>query len=256
MNAQSFPTTNFDIFPAIDLLDGQSVRLLQGKRESAHVVHTDPLTQIQEYAAAGARWVHIVNLNAAFGDSPENHSGADATEKLIAQLVKKSGLKIQLGGGVRSEPALVRALSLNVDRVVIGTWVNSHFDEVTFHVRQDPNRFVIGVDSLGGRIAIRGWTQTTEETTLSFSKRLKSAGVRRVLFTEVERDGLMQGAAVDNTAALARDSGIEVIASGGVSDLNDIRALSACPGIGGVVTGKALASGRLLLSEALLFQRV
>ena len=111
-----------------------------------------------------------------------------------------------------------------------GTWVNSDFDVVTSHVRQDPDRFVIGVDSLGGRIAIRGWTQTTEETTLSFSKRLKSAGVRRVLFTEVERDGLMQGAAVDNTAALARDAGIEVIASGGVSDLDDIRALSQCPG--------------------------
>jgi len=246
---------SFDVFPAIDLLDGKSVRLLQGKRESAHVVHDNPLRQIKEYAAAGARWVHIVNLNAAFGDSPESHDGAQSTQNLIRELVRQSGLKIQLGGGIRSVESLQSALSLGVNRVVVGTWAMTDFESVMEHVRQCPERFVIGVDSLDGHIAIRGWTQKSSETTLEFAKKLKSAGVLRVLFTEVERDGMLQGAAVEASARLAAESGLLVIASGGVSGFDDLRALSRCNGVCGVVTGKALATGRLSLSEALSVQR-
>ncbi|NBW82916.1 hypothetical protein EBR21_14290, partial [bacterium] len=117
--------SNFEIFPAIDLLDGQSVRLQRGLRESAQVVHPDPLVQVRQYAESGARWVHIVNLNAAFGDSPEKHPGACSTEEMILRLIKESGLKVQLGGGIRSAQALERALLLGVERVVVGTWVVS-----------------------------------------------------------------------------------------------------------------------------------
>lgn len=245
----------FEIYPAIDLLDGKSVRLLQGKRQSAHVVHDNPLEQIRQYASAGARWVHVVNLNAAFGENPAEHEGARLTEHVIGQLVGCSGVKIQLGGGIRSAEAVENALALGVDRIVIGTWATADFESVMACVRQHPERFVIGVDSLGGRIAIRGWTQTTAETTIDFALRLKKAGALRVLFTEVERDGLLQGAAVEASAELAALSGLEVIASGGVAGIDDIRALSACRGVAGVVTGKALAAGYLSLSEALSIQR-
>jgi phosphoribosylformimino-5-aminoimidazole carboxamide ribotide isomerase len=255
MNVAAEKSVEFDIFPAIDLLDGQSVRLLQGKRESAHVVHANPLQQIRDYATAGARWVHIVNLNAAFGDSAQAHAGAAETESLIGRLAAQSGLKIQLGGGIRSVDSLQRAFTLGVSRVVIGTWAMTDFDAVMEHVRRAPDRIVIGVDSLGGHIAIRGWTQTHPETTVAFAKRLKSAGVQRVLFTEIERDGMLQGAALEATARLAAESGVSVIASGGVAGIDDIRALSECDGVTGVVTGKALASGRLSLKEALSFQK-
>jgi phosphoribosylformimino-5-aminoimidazole carboxamide ribotide isomerase len=247
--------TGFDIFPAIDLLDGHSVRLHQGKKESAHRVHHDPLQQIQDYADAGARWVHVVNLNAAFGDDAAVHEGARHTEAVIQQLVTQGRLKVQLGGGLRSSNALWRVMELGVERVVIGTWAVTNFDEVMEHVQSAPERFVIGVDSLEGRIAIRGWTQTTAESTLDFTRRLKASGVQRVLFTDVARDGMLQGAAIDATARLAHESGLEVIASGGVNGLDDLRALSHCRGVCGVVTGQALASQRMTLSEALAFQR-
>ncbi|MEN9825169.1 MAG: hypothetical protein RI953_914 [Pseudomonadota bacterium] len=247
--------SKFDIFPAIDLLDGRSVRLQRGLRESAQVVHPDPLLQVRQYAESGAKWVHVVNLNAAFGDSPEQHSGARSTEEMILKIIRESGLKVQLGGGIRSIQALESALSLGVERVVVGTWVVTDFVTVMNFVQAAPERFVLGVDSFEGRIAIRGWTQTSEETTTDFSKRLKEAGALRVLYTEVERDGMLTGAAVESSRRLALESGLEVIASGGVSGLNDVRALAGCPGVGGVVVGKALATGCLTLSEALSVQR-
>jgi phosphoribosylformimino-5-aminoimidazole carboxamide ribotide isomerase len=245
----------FEIFPAIDLLDGKSVRLKKGVRATAEVVHADPLRQLCEYRDAGARWVHVVNLNAAFGESPSEYAGAARTLEVLRSLIRESGIFIQLGGGIRSEESLQRALDSGAHRVVIGTWATTHFDEVMSKVLLDPERYVIGVDSFGGKIAVQGWTQTSGETTLDFAKRLKCFGVRRVLFTEVERDGLLQGAALDATSQLAAASGVEVIASGGVRDLTDVRSLSQIPGVSGVVTGRALAQGTLNLRDALMFSR-
>ena len=236
----------FDVFPAIDLLDGQSVRLRRGARESAEIVHPDPLVQLREYRAAGARWVHVVNLNAAFGDQETNHAGASLTLGVIRSLVAENGILIQLGGGIRSIETLQTALDSGASRVVIGTWATTHFDVVMSEVRKQPSRFVIGVDR---------WTKTSSETTLSFASRLKLAGAQFVLFTEVERDGMLQGAAVESTAELAAKTGLQVIASGGVRNLDDVRSLATKPGICGVVTGRALAAGTLLLSDALMCSR-
>ncbi|MEN9529366.1 MAG: hypothetical protein RI932_1239 [Pseudomonadota bacterium] len=249
------PVNAFEIFPAIDLLDGQSVRLKKGLRTTAEVVHADPLRQLQEYRDAGAGWVHVVNLNAAFSDDPRSHIGAARTAEIIGRLAQERGIFIQLGGGIRSAQSLQQALILGAHRVVVGTWATTHFDEVMNFVQSDPERYVIGVDSLGGRIAVHGWTQTSGETTIDLARRLKASGVRRVLFTEVERDGLLEGAALEATAQLAASSGLEVIASGGVRDINDIRALAQVGGICGVVTGRALAQGTLNLRDALIFAR-
>lgn len=245
------PANSFDVFPAIDLLDGQSVRLQKGRRETAQVVHACPLAQLQGYARAGARWVHIVNLNAAFGDDPGSHAGSQATLQTIRRLVSGSGLKIQLGGGIRSHQAVSEALALGVDRIVIGTWAVTDFHDVMTVVQSDPQRFVIGVDSLGGEIAVHGWTKTEPLPTLDFAKKLASSGVRTVLFTEIERDGMLCGAAHNATASLAKESGLEVIASGGVRDLNDIQTLAQMAGVCGVITGRALAEGTLRLEQAL-----
>jgi len=246
---------SFDVFPAIDLLDGQSVRLRRGARESAEIVHPDPLVQLREYRAAGARWVHVVNLNAAFGDEEKTHAGASLTLGVISTLVAENGIFIQLGGGIRSIETLKIALESGASRVVIGTWATTHFDVVMSEVRKQPSRFVIGVDSLNGLIAVHGWTKTSSETTLSFASRLKLAGAEFVLFTEVERDGMLQGAAVESSAELAAKTGLQVIASGGVRNLDDVRSLATKPGICGVVTGRALAAGTLLLSDALMCSR-
>jgi len=245
----------FDIFPAIDLLDGQSVRLRKGIRQTAEVVHQNPLAQMSAYRAAGAQWVHVVNLNAAFADDPRVHQGAQKNIEILSDLTKATGLKIQLGGGLRSVEAARAALNLGIDRLVIGTWAIHSFDEVMELVREVPERFVIGVDSLAGKVAVHGWTQTSDETTFAFADRLKAAGVQRVLFTEVERDGLLQGAALEATARLASETGLQVIASGGVKDIADIRQLSLCPGVCGVVAGRSLAAGTLNLNEALAYSR-
>lgn len=241
----------FDVFPAIDLLDGKSVRLRKGLRDSAEIVHENPLLQLQGYADAGARWVHIVNLNAAFGDDPAAHSGARMTRDTIGKMISTSPLKIQLGGGIRSRQSVSDNLELGVDRLVVGTWAVTDFDEVMSLVRMNPSQFVIGVDSLGGQIATQGWTQTEPVSTLEFAKKLANAGVETVLFTEIERDGMLSGAALDATARLAQGAGLSVIASGGVRDLEDIRALARVDGVSGVITGRALADGTLNLKQAL-----
>lgn len=240
----------FDVFPAIDLLDGKSVRLRKGQRESAEVVHADPVRQLQEYASAGARWAHIVNLNAAFGDDPVSHPGARRTLERIREIVSSSSMRIQLGGGIRSRTAVANALALGVSRVVIGTWAVTDFEEVMSLVRSNPSQFVIGVDSLGGRIAVHGWTHTEGLTTIEFAKKLAVAGVETVLFTEIERDGMLSGVALEATAQLGRESGLSVIASGGVRDIDDIQTLAETDNVAGVITGRALAEGTLDLKQA------
>lgn len=249
------PSNEFVIFPAIDLLDGQSVRLRKGQRATAEVVHNNPIEQLKEYREAGARWVHVVNLNAAFGDDPKVHAGASQTAELIRRLSQQTGLNIQLGGGIRSTQSLQHALELGAQRVVIGTWATTHFEDVMNEVCKDPGRFVIGVDSFAGKVAVHGWTQSSGESTLEFARRLKARGVRCVLFTEIERDGMLQGAALVSTAQLAELSGLQVIASGGVRDVHDVKALSEIPGVCGVVTGRALAERTLVLGDALLYSR-
>lgn len=247
--------SSFDVFPAIDLLDGKSVRLRKGKRESAEVVHADPLLQMKEYVAAGARWVHVVNLNAAFGDDPVSHSGAQCTLSILREMNRSNNIKVQLGGGIRSRDAVSEALSLGVSRIVIGTWAVTHFEDVVELIRSNPSQFVIAVDSFGGKIAVHGWTQTESWTTLDFAKKLAAEGVETILFTEIERDGMLTGAALDSTANLARESGLSVIASGGVRDLSDVRTLADTLNVSGVITGRALAEGTLDLRQAVSLNR-
>jgi phosphoribosylformimino-5-aminoimidazole carboxamide ribotide isomerase len=234
------------IYPAIDLKDGRCVRLRRGEMESATVFNDDPAAQARAFADAGFEWLHCVDLNGAF----EGRSANAEAVKAIRAAVK---LPIQLGGGIRDMKGVEAWLSAGITRVILGTAALSDPAFVRQAARTFPGRIVVGADAKGGRIATQGWAETTELTPAELGERFEDAGVAAILFTDVDRDGLMRGVNVRATAALARAVSIPVIASGGVSDLGDIEALLAAEeaNIAGVVIGRALYDGRIDAKAAL-----
>ena len=234
------------IFPAIDLKDGCCVRLKRGEMESATVFNDDPAAQARAFAEAGFEWLHCVDLNGAF----EGRSANAEAVKAIRAAVK---LPIQLGGGIRDMKGVEAWLSAGITRVILGTAALTDPAFVRQAARAFPGRIVVGADAKGGRIATQGWAETTELTPTELGERFEDAGVAAILFTDVDRDGLMYGVNVRATAALAKVVNIPVIASGGVSGLGDIEALLAAgePNISGVVIGRALYDGQVDAKAAL-----
>ena len=248
------PGHPFVVFPAIDLLDGKSVRLQKGARGSASVVHPDPFEQLENYAAAGAQWVHLVDLNSAFNDAP-SHSGRRSTRQIVSQIVAEGKLKLQVGGGVRSRADALALLEMGVERVVIGTWAVQAPHEVCALAAEYPELIVVGLDTVDGLVAVQGWTEKSQLSVEEFGKKIFEQGVRHALYTEVERDGMLTGIDVAAAARLHAATGLLILGSGGVRDVTDIEALSQTAGIWGVITGKALAAGSLLLEDALKYER-
>jgi phosphoribosylformimino-5-aminoimidazole carboxamide ribotide isomerase len=234
------------IFPAIDLKDGRCVRLKRGEMETATVFNDDPAAQARAFADAGFEWLHCVDLDGAF----EGRSANGEAVKAIRAAVK---LPIQLGGGIRDVKGVEAWLDAGITRVILGTAALTDPAFVKQAARTFPGRIVVGADAKGGRIATEGWAETTELTPAELGERFENAGVAAILFTDVDRDGLMYGINVRATAALARSVNIPVIASGGVSGLADIEALLATgePNIAGVVIGRALYDGQIDAKTAL-----
>ncbi len=234
------------LFPAIDLKDGRCVRLERGALASATVFNDDPAAQARAFAEAGFKWLHCVDLNGAF----EGHSVNAEAVKAIRQAVD---LPIQLGGGIRDMQGVEAWLKARISRVILGTVALSNPRLVKEAARAFPGQIVVAADAKGGRIATEGWSETTELTPAELSERFEGAGVAAVLYTDVDRDGLLKGVNVAATAALARAVSIPVIASGGVSGIGDIEALLAAkePNIVGVVIGRALYDGRIDAKAAL-----
>jgi len=245
---------SFVILPAIDLLGGRSVRLLRGERASAHVVHEDALEHLRVLEDSGARWVHIVDLDAAFGD-PLEAEGRKRNRDLLARLVTSTRLAVEVGGGVRCKADAVALLDAGVARVIVGTWCVRDPESVMTLAREYPGQVVAGLDTVEGRVAVQGWTEKSAFTVEEFGVRLAAGGISHALYTEVERDGALTGIDAQKAGALAHATGLLILASGGVRDVDDIRRLSTTPGVAGVVVGKALAAGTLLLKEALAFHR-
>lgn len=232
------------LYPAIDLKDGACVRLLRGNMDAATVFGTDPAAQAARFAAAGARWLHLVDLNGAFAGRPVNGEAVQA----ILQAVD---LPVQLGGGIRDMGTIEGWLGRGVARVILGTVAVENPDLVAEAAAAFPGRIAVGIDARGGRVATRGWAEQTGIAATDLARRFEDAGVAAIIYTDIDRDGAMQGPNVAATHALARAVSIPVIASGGVSSLADLIALRDAGAIAGAISGRALYDGALDLSEAL-----
>ena len=233
------------LYPAIDLKDGACVRLKQGEMASATVFHDDPAIPAKRFEEAGCGWIHVVDLNGAFAGEPVN---AEAVDRILETV----DIPVQLGGGVRSLEQLESWLEKGVTRVILGTAAVRDPDLVRAACRAHPGRVAVGIDARGGKVAVEGWAETTELSAVDLAERFEDAGVAAIIYTDIDRDGLLQGPNVEATAKLAQSTAIPVIASGGVSSLDDLRALrNAGAPLDGVISGRALYDGRIDPAEAL-----
>ncbi len=236
------------VYPAIDLRQGRCVRLRQGDAAAETVFADDPTLAARRWAAEGARWLHIVNLDGALGQ--EGAANLAALERILAEV----DVPVQFGGGLRSAEDVARLLEMGAARAILGT-VAVRQPEVVAEAleRFGPEAVAVGIDARQGRVAIHGWQETAEVSAVDLGQRMASLGVLRVVYTDVGRDGMLSGVNLEATCALARQTGLQVIASGGVASVEDIRALKAreAEGIGGVIVGMALYRGHLELAEAL-----
>jgi phosphoribosylformimino-5-aminoimidazole carboxamide ribotide isomerase len=232
------------LYPAIDLKDGQCVRLLRGDMAAATVFGDDPAAQARAFAEAGCQWLHLVDLNGAFAGRPVNGVAVEAILAAVA-------VPVQLGGGIRDRAAIEGWLEKGVSRVILGTVALRDPDLVRAAARAHPGRVAVGIDARDGMVAVEGWAETSDVTATDLARRFEDAGVAAVVYTDIERDGAMQGPNVAATAALARAVSVPVIASGGVSSLDDLRALkeSGAP-LDGAISGRALYEGRIDLAAA------
>jgi phosphoribosylformimino-5-aminoimidazole carboxamide ribotide isomerase len=234
------------LFPAIDLKDGACVRLVRGDMASATIFNRDPAAQARQFADAGFSWLHVVDLDGAVAGRSINSAAVTAIRGAV-------DLPIQLGGGVRDRAAIEHRLALGIDRVVLGTAALRDPRLVRDAAADHAGRIVVGIDARDGRVAIEGWAETTELAVVELARRFEDCGVAAIVYTDIARDGALVGVDADAVAAVARQIRIPLIASGGVSSLDDIAALKAreVDGIAGIICGRALYDGRIHAASAL-----
>lgn len=232
------------LYPAIDLKDGHCVRLLRGDMDKATVFGEDPAAQARAFADAGCTWLHLVDLNGAFAGAPVNGAAVEA-------ILDAVDIPCQLGGGIRDMATIEGWIARGVARVILGTVAVENPALVREAAAAFPGRVAVGIDARGGRVATRGWAEVTDVQATDLARSFEDAGVAAIIYTDIERDGAMQGPNVAATAALAGAVRIPVIASGGVSSLDDLLALRDAGGIAGAISGRALYDGALDLRAAL-----
>ena len=234
------------VIPAIDLKEGKCVRLEQGLMEKDTVFCDSPAEQAAEWQRQGAELLHIVDLDGAFAGEPKNRSAIEAIVKALA-------IPTQLGGGIRDIPTIEAYLALGLGRVILGTAAQRNPALVDEACRLFPGRIVVGIDAKNGMVAVQGWAEVTDVTAVELAKRFEGYGVAAIIYTDISRDGMMQGPNIAATRELAEAIAIPVIASGGVSSLKDIENLMAVEsaGVTGVITGKAIYTGAIRLAEAI-----
>jgi len=234
------------LFPAIDLKDGQCVRLKLGEMQAATVFNDDPAAQARAFQDQGFQYLHIVDLNGAFAGEPVNGAAVEAILKAVT-------IPVQLGGGIRDFETIEMWLSKGIKRVILGTAAVRNPDVVVRACRDYPGRIAVGIDAKGGKVAVEGWAETAELTAVDLARRFEDVGVAAIIYTDIERDGILKGLNLEATAALARATKIPVIASGGLASIDDIKALLR-PEHGmleGAIMGRALYDGRIDPREAL-----
>lgn len=237
------------IIPAIDLKDGQCVRLRQGRMEDSTVFSNDPVAMAGRWVEQGARRLHLVDLNGAFAGEPVNGGVVEA----IA--AKYPNLPIQIGGGIRSAETVGAYLDSGVAYVIIGTRAVEEPDFVTEMCQRFAGHIIVGIDAKAGQVATDGWAEVSSVNALDLARRFARDGVSAIVYTDIDRDGMMQGVNVEATVAMAKASPIPVIASGGITNMDDIRRLQAVaePGILGAITGRAIYEGTLDVRAAQAF---
>ena len=232
------------LYPAIDLKDGQCVRLLRGDMDAATVFGSDPAAQARAFQDAGAEWLHLVDLNGAFAGRPVN----DGAVRAILSAVD---IPAQLGGGIRDMATIDAWLDAGLARVILGTVAVEDPDLVRQAAATHPGRIAVGIDARAGRVATRGWAEETQIDATDLARQFEDAGVAAIIYTDIDRDGAMAGPNIAATEALARAVSIPVIASGGVSSMGDLIALRDTKVIAGAISGRALYDGAIDLAEAL-----
>ena len=233
------------LYPAIDLKDGQAVRLLRGEMDKATVFNEDPAAQARAFVDAGCDWLHLVDLNGAFAGTPVNAGPVEA-------ILKDCDVPAQLGGGIRDMATIETWLDKGLARVILGTVAVENADLVREAARAFPGQVAVGIDARNGLVATKGWAEETNVQVTDLARSFEDAGVAAIIYTDINRDGAMQGPNVDATAALAQAVSIPVIASGGVSSITDLIALRDCGAdLNGAISGRALYDGAIDLKEAL-----
>ena len=233
------------LYPAIDLKDGQAVRLLRGEMDKATVFNDDPAAQAKAFVEAGCDWLHLVDLNGAFAGEPVNAAPVEA-------ILKECAVPAQLGGGIRDMATIETWLDKGLARVILGTVAVENPELVREAAKAFPGKVAVGIDARNGMVATKGWAEETNVQVTDLARSFEDAGVAAIIYTDINRDGAMQGPNVEATADLARAVDIPVIASGGVSSIADLIALRDCgAGLNGAISGRALYDGAIDLKEAL-----
>ncbi len=238
------------LFPAIDLKNGEAVRLEQGDMARATVFNRDPVAQARTFESQGFEWLHLVDLDGAFAGKPVNARAVAAIRKAIK-------IPMQLGGGIRNLATVERWLAEGISRVIIGTAAVRDPDFVKAAAKKFPGKVAVGIDARAGKVAVSGWAEETQLEAIELARLFENGGVAAIVYTDVERDGMMQGLNLDATIALAESVSIPVIASGGLASIDDVRALIAprAKKLEGAIAGRALYDGRLDAKEALALVR-
>jgi len=237
------------LFPAIDLKNGEAVRLEQGDMQRATVFNRDPVAQARLFETMGFEWLHLVDLDGAFAGKPVN-------ARVVARILKAIRVPVQLGGGIRNMATVESWLAAGVARVVVGTAAVRDPQFVKAAARKHPGKVAVGIDARAGKVAVSGWAEETQLEAIEVARLFEKSGVAAIIYTDVERDGMMQGLNLDATVALAESISIPVIASGGLASLDDVRALLSRPKkLEGAIAGRALYDGRLDATAALALVR-
>jgi phosphoribosylformimino-5-aminoimidazole carboxamide ribotide isomerase len=234
------------IIPAIDIKNGKCVRLLQGRMDQETVFSDDPAAMAKRWVAEGAKLIHVVDLEGAVKKMPQNI-------KSIKKIIDSVNVDIQMGGGIRNEKIVTELVDLGIKRVVIGTEAINNPKFVKTLCKAFPGRIVVGIDARDGLVAVEGWTKTTRVKAVDLAKQFEDCGVAAINFTDIHRDGMQTGPNIEETRRLAQAISIPVVASGGVSTIDDIKNLMPLKSVGviGVITGKALYTGSLSLKKAI-----
>lgn len=235
-----------ELYPAIDIKEGQAVRLRQGRMEEATIYNPDPAAAAQQWVEAGTRWLHVVDLDGAVQGASRN---LDAVRS-IAAVAKQAGVAVQLGGGLRSLADMEAALAAGVTRVIIGTSALSSDLVAQAVAHFGPERVVVGIDARGGLVATDGWLNVSTVKATDLAQRVGEAGVGTIIYTDISKDGMMAGPNFDELAVMG-GTGLSIIASGGIASMADIAKVMQIPGMGGAILGKALYTGAIDLREAL-----